>query len=57
MAIHHDKKAYGKLAPSQENVSEERLAEMLKKLKGENENVDGGESSEKEQKPSGTAED
>lgn len=34
MTIHHDKLAYGKLASSQEAVSEDRLAEMLKKLNG-----------------------
>lgn len=34
MTIHHDKLAYGKLAPTQESVSEDRLAEMLKKLNG-----------------------
>lgn len=32
MTIHHDKLAYGKLASSREDVSEERLAEMLEKL-------------------------
>ena len=34
MTIHHDKLAYGKLASTQESVSEDRLAEMLKKLNG-----------------------
>ena len=51
MAIHHDKKAYGKLAPSQENVSEERLAEMLKKLKRETEEEDQEERSDNGKKP------
>ena len=38
MTIHHDKLAYGKLASSREDVSEKRLAEMLKKLNEEEEN-------------------
>ena len=37
MTIHHDKLAYGKLASTRENVSEERIAEMLKKLSEEEE--------------------
>lgn len=41
MAIHHDKMAYGKLAKTSEELSEEKLAEMLKKLNSENE--DDGE--------------
>ncbi len=32
MTIHHDKLAYGKLASSREELSEERLAAMLKEL-------------------------
>lgn len=35
MAIHHDKMAYGKLAKTGEELSEEKLAEMLKKLNSE----------------------
>ena len=34
MTIHHDKSAYGRLASSREDVSEERLLEMLKNLNG-----------------------
>lgn len=34
MTIHHDKLAYGKLAPTSENLSEERLAQMLAQLNG-----------------------
>ena len=34
MAIHHDKMAYGKLAKTSEEVSEDRLAAMLKELNG-----------------------
>lgn len=37
MTIHHDKLAYGKLASSREDLSEERIAEMLKKLNEEEE--------------------
>lgn len=32
MVIHHDKMAYGRLASSREDLSEEKLAEMLKRL-------------------------
>ena len=32
MTIHHDKMAYGRLAPLREDFSEERLAEMAKLL-------------------------
>lgn len=34
MAIHHDKKAYGRLAKTSEELSEEKIAETLKKLNG-----------------------
>lgn len=37
MTIHHDKKAYGKLASLSEEFSEERLAEMAQSLSAENE--------------------
>lgn len=37
MTIHHDKMAYGKLAKTSEELSEEKLAEMLKKLNSEEE--------------------
>lgn len=37
MTIHHDKLAYGKLAKTSEELSEEKIAEMLKKLKEEEE--------------------
>ena len=32
MTIHHDKLAYGKLASSREDLSEERIFEMLGEL-------------------------
>ena len=32
MTIHHDKLAYGKLAASREDLSEERILEMLGEL-------------------------
>lgn len=38
MTIHHDKLAYGKLAPESENVSEDRILQMLKELSGEEDN-------------------
>ncbi len=37
MTIHHDKLAYGKLTSSAEDITEERIKEMLKKLNGEEE--------------------
>lgn len=49
MAIHHDKMAYGKLAKTSEELSEEKLAEMLKKLNGEEED-ESDKSSENEDK-------
>ncbi len=35
MTIHHDKLGYGKLASSREDISEVRIAEMLKRLNAE----------------------
>ena len=37
MTIHHDKLAYGKLAPESEGLSEERIAQMLAELNGNTE--------------------
>ena len=37
MTIHHDKLAYGKLAKTSEELSEEKISEMLKKLEEEEE--------------------
>ena len=37
MTIHHDKLAYGKLAPESEGLSEERIAQMLAELNGDTE--------------------
>ena len=37
MTIHHDKLAYGKLASSMEEMTEEQLNEMLKQLSDEEE--------------------
>ncbi len=37
MTIHHDKLAYGKLESSSEEISEEKIAEMLKQLQDEEE--------------------
>ena len=37
MTIHHDKLAYGKLAPSMEELSEEEILKMLSSLKEDGE--------------------
>ncbi len=42
MTIHHDKLAYGKLAPVSENLSEDRLAQMLAELNGAEPNGNNG---------------
>ncbi len=48
MTIHHDKMAYGKLAPSSEELTEEKIAEMLAKLsKDEDESDKSGEQKDK----------
>ena len=47
MTIHHDKTAYGKLASSQEDLSEARLMEMLAELETYEETED--ETSEQKQ--------
>lgn len=44
MTIHHDKMAYGKLAKTSEELSEEKLAEMLKRLNSEECEEDGQDS-------------
>lgn len=50
MTIHHDKLAYGKLAKTSEELTEEKLLEMLKKLKEEEEQNGKDKSTEKEDK-------
>ena len=40
MTIHHDKMAYGRLARTSEELSEDKLAEMLKKLNEADEESD-----------------
>ncbi len=45
MTIHHDKMAYGRLASAREELSEERLAQMLARLSDEADG-DGGEKPE-----------
>lgn len=40
MTIHHDKLAYGKLAPTSEEMSEQQIAQMLKELDEENKEED-----------------
>ena len=39
MTIHHDKLAYGKLASGMEEMSEDKLAEMLKQLSEEEDEI------------------
>jgi len=50
MTIHHDKMAYGKLASTREDVSEERLNEMLLLL-SEEEDGEGVKDAEVESCP------
>lgn len=38
MAIHHDKLAYGKLAPTREELSENDILKMLERLNADEEN-------------------
>lgn len=40
MTIHHDKMAYGKLASSREDLSEDKIKKMLQSLNGENAETD-----------------
>ena len=40
MTIHHDKLAYGKLAPNMEELSEEEILKMLEKLEEEEKGVE-----------------
>ena len=51
MTIHHDKMAYGKLASSREDVSEERLAEMLKLLAEDGEEEESKSADKKKTAP------
>lgn len=51
MTIHHDKMAYGKLAPVREDVTEARLAEMLKALNGDGKNEENAAEKEELTKP------
>lgn len=37
MTIHHDKLAYGKLAPTKKELSEDDVLKMLEKLNGDEE--------------------
>ena len=46
MTIHHDKLAYGKLAPNMEELSEQEILKMLENLKEE----EGEEDKEKSEK-------
>ena len=52
MTIHHDKMAYGRLARTSEELSEEKLAEMLKKLnETDGEESDGSAENTEKKKP------
>lgn len=46
MTIHHDKMAYGKLAPNMQELSEEEILKMLETLNREEEEESGENSSE-----------
>lgn len=52
MTIHHDKLAYGKLAASREDLSEERILEMLGELEeyGDEDRSAGAESDREEER-------
>lgn len=41
MTVHHDKKAYGKLAKTEEELSDEQILKMIKRLNGEEEILHG----------------
>lgn len=43
MTVHHDKPAYGKLAKTGEELSEEQILKMLKELDGGGEEENGEE--------------
>ena len=45
MTIHHDKLAYGKLAPNMEEISEEEILKMLENLEDEEGEEDKKDSS------------
>lgn len=47
MTIHHDKLAYGKLAKTAEEISEEKLMEMIKTLNGREDGLCGEEAADK----------
>lgn len=52
MTIHHDKLAYGKLAASREDLSEERILEMLGELEeyGDEDRAAGTQSDREEER-------
>lgn len=52
MTIHHDKLAYGKLAASREDLSEERILEMLGELEeyGDEDRAAGAQSDREEER-------
>ena len=50
MTIHHDKLAYGKLAPESEELSDKQIEEMLKLLNGADEQLPESQKEEKKEK-------
>lgn len=51
MTIHHDKLAYGKLAPTKKELSEDEVLKMLEKLNGyEEEKEENATEKEKREK-------
>lgn len=50
MTIHHDKPAYGKLAPTREELSESDILKMLEKL-----NADDADENAEAEKAGGTS--
>ena len=50
MTIHHDKLAYGKLAASREDLSDERIFEMLGELEEYADETEGDDVAEKKGK-------
>lgn len=50
MTIHHDKLAYGKLAKTSEEMTEDELLKMLAELNGDDENQEKPENKENDKK-------
>lgn len=50
MTIHHDKLAYGKLAPTKKELSEDDVLKMLEKLNGDEEEKEKNATEKKREK-------